>query len=320
MRRVILIAGALGASLAAAPQEQRPVFRSGVELVRVDVSVREGPRIATGLAAADFEVLDNGVAQQIEDVSFGRLPIDVTVALDISQSVSGALMERLRQGVVQLMADLRKEDRLKLMLFNSRATRVVDFTGDVESVERAIRAARAGGGTALADAIGVALVSAPRSERRQLVVFFTDGADASSVTDQLTLREVAQRTDATLVVVMPDLLVPVPGTMVIVPQGDAGRLSITDTLRPAEFQALVAAGGPRRFFQLLTAETGGSLVPVTPSVNLSSVFVRILGEFRSSYVLHYRPSGIDPAGYHALTVRVKKPNMRVTARRGYFGG
>ena len=300
--RIALAVALVVAPLGAAPQDpQRPVFRSGVDLVRVDVSVRDGQRIVTGLTAADFEVLDNGVAQQIDDASFGRLPIDVTIALDISQSVTGPLLERLRQGVVQLMRDMKPEDRLKLMIFNARATRVVDFTADVKAVEKAIKEVRAGGGTALADTIGVALISAPRSERRQIVVFFTDGADASSITDRDTLRDVAQRTDATLVMVMPELL------------------TAADAIRPVDIQNLVNGLGPRRFFDSLTADTGGTVVGFTPAVSLSSLFSRILNDFRSNYVLHYRPRGIERPGYHALTVRVKKEGLRVSARKGYFG-
>ena len=100
-----------------------------------------------------FEVFDNGVLQQVDDVSYGKLPIDVTVALDVSHSVSGNLLDRLRQGVVQLMRDLGRNDRLKLVLFNMRVTRTIDFTNDVDAVERAIRGVAAGGGTALLDAV-----------------------------------------------------------------------------------------------------------------------------------------------------------------------
>jgi VWFA-related protein len=319
--RIAIALAIVVATLGAAPQDpQRPVFRSGVDLVRVDVSVRDGQRVVTGLTAADFDVLDNGVAQQIDDASFGRLPIDVTIALDISQSVTGPLLERLRQGVVQLMRDMKPEDRLKLMLFNARATRVVDFTADVKAVEKAIREARAGGGTALADTIGIALISAPRSERRQLVVCFTDGADVSSITDHETLRDVAQRTDATLMMVVPDAFAAL-GALTIAAQGDAAMVTVTDARRPAAFNdALLNALGTRRFFENLTADTGGAVVGFAPAVNLSSLFNRILNDFRSNYVLHYRPRGIERAGYHALTVRVKKENLRVTARKGYFGG
>ncbi len=104
------------------------------------------------------------------------------MALDVSYSVTGTLLDRLRRGVVQLMDDLGPEDRLKLILFNMRVNRTVDFTTDVKVVETAIRSATAGGGTALLDAMSVALVSSSTPARRQLIVVFTDGSDSSSTT------------------------------------------------------------------------------------------------------------------------------------------
>jgi VWFA-related protein len=179
-------------------------FRSAATAVAVDVTVRDSRRRPiTGLAAADFQVFDNGVLQQVDQVSYGRLPIDITVALDVSYSVTGRLLDRLRQAVGDLMRDLGAEDRLKLILFNTRISRTIDFTDDVDAVQRAIREARAGGGTALLDAISVALVSGAVPDRRQLVVFFTDGSDSSSITSANTLVTVAQRTRATLAFVMP---------------------------------------------------------------------------------------------------------------------
>ena len=169
--------------LDAAGVPQVPTFRAEVNAVVVDVSVRDrSRRPVTNLRAADFHVTDNGVPQEVDNVSYGKLPIDVTVALDVSYSVTGSVLERLRRAVGQLMHDLGRQDRLKLMLFNMRVTRIVDFTSDADAVDRAIRTATAGGGTALLDAISVALVSASTPDRRQLIVFFTDGNDSSSVT------------------------------------------------------------------------------------------------------------------------------------------
>ena len=78
-------------------QEQLPTFRSMANAVAVDVTVRDSKRKSvTGLKASDFEVYDNGIRQEVAEVSYGKLPIDVTVALDVSFSVTGLMLERLR--------------------------------------------------------------------------------------------------------------------------------------------------------------------------------------------------------------------------------
>jgi hypothetical protein len=78
--------------------QQQPTFRSEINAVVVDASVRDRSRRAvTNLQPADFVVIDNGVPQEVDNVSYGKLPIDVTVALDVSYSVTGVVLERLRR-------------------------------------------------------------------------------------------------------------------------------------------------------------------------------------------------------------------------------
>ena len=86
-----LAAAPLGGSqtTTAPAQDPAPVFRAGADLVTVEASVRRDRRAVVGLTAADFELLDNGVAQEISDVTYEKLPIDVTVVLDVSSSVTG---------------------------------------------------------------------------------------------------------------------------------------------------------------------------------------------------------------------------------------
>jgi Ca-activated chloride channel family protein len=287
------------------PQDpQMPTFKAGTSGVMVDVSVRDARRRSvTGLQRQDFEVYDNGVLQQVDEASYGKLPIDITIALDVSYSVSGTLLDRLRSGVVQLMRDLGRDDRLKLILFNMRVTRIIDFTRDVKAVERAIRTVRAGGGTALHDALSVALVSGSHPDRRQLIVVFTDGSDSSSITRESTLTSVAQRTRATLAFVM-------PGT---------GRPTITSGNRVITLPIAPLFNAPSPIFTTLVRETGGTILPVGSGSDLSAAFRTVLNDFRSCYVLYYSAQGVDRDGYHAIEVKVKREGAVVQARRGYFG-
>jgi VWFA-related protein len=287
-------------------QEQLPTFRSMANAVAVDVTVRDSRRKSvTGLRAGDFEVFDNGVKQDVAEVSYGKLPIDVTVALDISFSVTGVLLERLRSGVVTLMRDLGREDRLRLMLFNSRVARVVDFTTDEKKVEAAIKGAVAGGGTALFDSISVALVSTAPRDRRQLVVVFTDGNDSTSTTQPATLTNVALRTRAAVAMVMPG-----NGPIVVTGSSSAQQVfaNMKMSLMPQPYDG---------FFRSLASATGGSVVRTNASSDLNAVFKQILEEFRSAYVLLYDVKGVE-RGYHELEVKVKRDGVNVSARRGYW--
>ena len=74
---------------------QMPAFSSRVEAVRVDALVRERGQCAWA-GAADFEVFDNGVPQQVDLVTFERLPLKAVLALDMSDSVAGERLGHLR--------------------------------------------------------------------------------------------------------------------------------------------------------------------------------------------------------------------------------
>ena len=76
--------------------QQSPAFSSKVEAVRVDVLVTDNGQAIRGLGPADFEVLDNGVPQDVTLVSFDEIPLNVILALDMSDSVAGERLEQLR--------------------------------------------------------------------------------------------------------------------------------------------------------------------------------------------------------------------------------
>jgi Ca-activated chloride channel homolog len=308
-RLAVAIAFVASAWISAAqnPPQGPPRFRSSAAAVMVDVSVRDRTRrVVTGLKAEDFTILDNGVPQRVGDVSYGKLPIDVTVALDVSQSVSGGVLKQMQSAVRELMKDLAKEDRLKLVLFNTQIVRTIDFTTDEEAVARAVREVKAGGSTALLDAVGVTLVSKADPNRRQLIMVFTDGSDSSSTTAPAIILEVAQRTRATLAFVMPSQF---SATLGLFDYSDSG-VARTTTIRPktAPVHAVL---------QSLANETGGTIISVGQG-GLASTFRSVLNDFRSAYVLYYTPTGVERGGYHTIEVKVDRDGVRVQARRGYF--
>ena len=295
-----LVVALLFAAVPAA--RQQATFRVRTDIVAVDVSVKDRQRPVASLRAEDFQLFDNDVAQQVTDVSYGKVPIDVTVVLDLSRSVTGSLLERLRRATRQLMADLGKEDRLKLVTFNTRVTRIIDFTNDVREVDNAIRRAAPGGGSSIWDAVGVSLVAASHPDRRQMIVVFTDGADITSALDDDMLLDIARRTNASVFSVVPG------GTAIV----GTGRV-VTTTLSP-----LARAGV--QTFRTLATETGGTFIPVaSANADLTDTFRRALDDFRTTYVLHFTPTGVPREGFHELRVSVKgRSNLDIRARRGYF--
>jgi VWFA-related protein len=281
--------------LAAPPQEPQRTFRATADVVTVEVSVRRDKRSVVGLTAADFDVLDNGVRQQIDTVSYERLPIDVTIALDVSASVTGRVLEQLRRSVRQLQADLGPSDRLKLLAFNMRVLRLMDFRPSGSASEAALASMPATGSSAIFDTLAVALTASPSAGRRHLIIVFTDGKDSASVTDPDILVDVARRSTPTIAVVLATAFPDQPAS----------------TFGPVPFAAI------RDVYDRLARETGGAVVYTRAEEDLSSTFRRVLSEFRASYVLYFAPRGVEGGGVHALDVHVRQPGVEVRSRRAY---
>ena len=279
-------------------QEPSPTFRTSADVVRIDAAVRRDKRPVTGLTADDFEVLDNGVPQQVSDLSYERLPIDVTIVLDVSASVTGAVLDQLRLAIHQLKGDLTTRDRLKLVAFNMRVRRLSDFAAPAAATDEAFASLTGRGSSAIFDSLAVSLATPSPEGRRHLIVLFSDGQDSSSITDPDALFDVARRTTPTVAVVLASS----------VPTNPVSMFSRSADRRPISIA---------RMYDQLGRETGGQVVSLTAGDNLTSTFRRVLAEFRASYVLYYTPRGVDRSGTHTLDVRVKREGTEVRARRGY---
>jgi VWFA-related protein len=251
-----------------------------------------------GLTAADFELLDNGVAQVITDVNYEKLPIDVTVLLDVSASVTGSALDELRRSLRQLRTDLGARDRLRLVTFDMRVRRLVDFTDPAAATDAALATLGAAGSSAIFDSLAVALTAPVPPGRRQLVVLFSDGQDSSSISDAETLLDVARRSTPTVAVVLASAS----------RQGAASLLRTSSKLAAATIVGLA---------DQIASDTGGFVVAIAPGDNLTSTFRRVLEQFRTTYVLYFTPRGVERPGSHTLEVRVKRDKAEVRARRGY---
>src|SRR4029079_3331505 len=111
MSRRMAVIGASLLTATAATGAQDPVFSSKVEAVRVDVLVTERDKggVVRGLQPGDFELLDNGVAQQVDLVSFEQIPLNVVLAFDMSESVSGDRLDQLRDASAKLVSGVTKD-------------------------------------------------------------------------------------------------------------------------------------------------------------------------------------------------------------------
>jgi VWFA-related protein len=286
MTRVTLLISALMLAATVAVSAQGVVFSSKVEAVRVDVLVTDrekGGTAVLGLKPSDFEVLDNGVPQQADLVSFEQIPLNVVLAVDMSESVSGDRLDQLRDASAKLLNGLTKDDQAGLVTFTQRVVLGSKLTKDLGAVRNAMTPLDDAGDTAIIDATYAAMMLGESDVGRGLVIVFSDGVDTASwLTDDAVLNT-AKRSDVVVYAV-----------------------SVQSRLKP-------------EFLRELTSATGGRLYEIEKTANLPQVFLSVLEEFRHRYLISYTPNGVEHGGWHKIDVNIKGRKAVVKARPGYLG-
>ena len=273
------------------------VFRSGVELVRVDALVVRDNGVVKGLQPADFELRDNGVLQEVVSASLEQIPIDALFVFDLSGSVSEANARLLRGAAWMFLDGLTPEDRAGLVTFNARPILAQPLAGRLDLVRTALTSIAGGGSTALNDAVYAALRSREPGDTRGAVVIFTDGADNISWLSAAEVVEAARRSD----VIVHTVAV---GALRAAMPGPWGR-------------AMTVGAADNPLLHDLGAETGGQVWSASWP-ELAGAFRAVLDDLRSRYLLTYYPSNVAGSGWHTLEVKVKRGGAKVTARTGYY--
>lgn len=263
---------------------QVPTFSARVETVRVDVLVTDRGQLARGLRAANFEVRDEGALQEVTLVSLQQLPLNVVLALDVSESVRSERLQHLQGAADALLRRLKADDRAALLTFSHVVRLRQELTGDISLLQQALAGVIPSGQTSLLDGTYGAIALAGSDVGRSLLIVFSDGVDTASFLSPEVVLQSARRSD-------------------VVVYGVAIRSRISPT-----------------FLKELCELTGGAVFEIESTRDLSQTFLRILEEFRQRYLLSFSPRGVSPTGWHRLDVRVKGRRATVSARAGYQAG
>jgi VWFA-related protein len=270
--------------LAAAQQASPlPVFGVDASLVRVDVAVSRDGAPILGLRNEDFELRDNGVPQTLEPMLTEQVPVDMVLVLDLSDSVAGAKLSRLRDAASGFLAGLRADERAALIGFSEEVLLVQDWTSDRERLRAAVEGITGRGSTALRHAVYAGLRLGRPGGRRTAVVVCSDGVDNFSWLRDADVLEAARRSEAVL-------------------------------------YGIVARGREERehvFLRKAATATGGRVFAADER-DLRARFLEVLQDVRDRYVLSFSPAGVSKTGWHKLEVRLRGGRGQVLARPGYW--
>lgn len=273
----------------------RAQFRSGVDLVRVPVVVLdENDAVVDGLTQADFEVFEEGEPQTIAFFAEGApgrsLPLRLGLLLDTSESMEEEL-SMATSAAVRFINALDEAADVTFVDFDD-GVRLGRFSPpSFPQLFSRIRSVRAGGGTALYDALGVYLEAAVSRSGQHVVLLHTDGGDSTSSLSFDRLIDLLRQANVIVYAI--------------------GYLGVQR--------------GPDRLWQQtrlmgLARETGGEAFFPLSSEALDRAYARIRAELEGRYTLGYVSSRPPGPGFRRLDVRVSRPDLKgvsVRARSGY---
>jgi Ca-activated chloride channel family protein len=298
------VVAALG-SLAVGPRlgDQRPAFRSGVDLVSVNVTVtdRNGDFVAA-LNADDFEVFEDGTRQAITFfIPGGQRRLDdpdhpTELHLGVLLDISGSMEAHIRQekdAAVKFLTTLDGADDITLVDFDTevRITRFgpLDFPRLVER----IRNRRPEGWTALYDALGVYLDNASYEQGRKILVLYTDGDDTRSEISFSDVCELLRASDVTVYTI--------------------GFFEYVSSSHRATSQVELKE---------IAEITGGQFFDPTSKKDLESSYEKVKAEIDAQYAIGYVSSNPRTDGaWRKVEVKVVGENrrdLRLRSRKGYF--
>jgi len=292
-----------------APQKEIPTIRTTVSLVHLVATVTDRRHnFVTDLDKNDFKVTEDGTPQEI--TAFGRetdLPLRIGLLLDTSNSIRPRLNFEQDAAIDFLSGVIRRhKDLAFLMTFDNEPEIIQDFTGDVSILTDAIRRQRAGGGTALHDAIFKAadkminppLPQGPNSEVRRVLVVISDGDDNLSDHALSDAIEAAIRAEASIYAISTN-------TDWISLSGSAPRKM---HLEPGD-----------KVLEQFAEQSGGRVFYPYKVEDLEQSFVDIGAELRSQYFIAYAPSNAQANGrYRKIEVETDRKGLTVRTRKGYY--
>jgi VWFA-related protein len=267
-----------------------PLFRTDVNMVMLTFKVENRGRPVPGLGAADVEVLEDGVAQQITDFVASRsseaenqprVPESIFLLVDTSNAMYRGYAYAY-DAIAQFIRGLDPRDAIAVYTFSRNVSRSAPLTLDRYKALEALQQASAGDDTALYNSMLIALRDAEKVPGPRKLVVFSNGADNASLVSPDDVARVAE---------------------------DAGiPIYVVSTQANDEISVNVWAR--------ITKRTGGEAHYAPLWSMQGSAFRAISEAIRGAYTVTYYSNSAKP-GFRRLAVRVKGRHYSIHCRPGY---
>jgi Ca-activated chloride channel homolog len=271
-------------------------IRVPVNEVRVIFTVTDKHgRYIKDLKKNDFNVVDDRKpAAQIRSFrSETDLPLQVGLLVDASNSVRDRFKFEQEAAIEFLNAMIRpRYDKAFVVGFDATPDVTQDFTDSTEDLSKGVRALRAGGGTAMYDALYFACRDKLIKQEqvgpvRRAIILLSDGDDNLSHVTREEAIEMAERAEVIVYTISTNI---------------SGMKGKGDKV----LERIADATGGRAFFPFQIRD-------------VSDAFTSIQDELRSQYAMAYKPADFAADGrFRTIEISTQDKGLRVRTRKGYY--
>ena len=261
------------------------VEKVSVDVVQITPVVTDRGRFVSGLQPEQFRLFEDGVPQKIGHFSAEGSPLEIVVAIDVSESMTLA-MPQLKNSVKKFLSALGPKDQVTLCAFNDTMFTLSKRETSATQRLRAVDRLAPWGGTALYDVIIRGVQQLSRQPGRRVLVVFSDGDDRTSHSTIHAVEQAVRANDATLFMVA------------------LGR-GVREAALKSGIEKLVELSGGRPLF-------------VERSEELDKPFAEILEELSNQYIIGYESTNTKRDGkWREVKVEIPDKGYTVRARQGY---
>jgi VWFA-related protein len=311
-------------------QDTRSRIVVRTELVIVPVTVKDGRgQLVPGLEQDDFRIFEDDVEQKI--ILFDSNPFPLSAVILIDNNLATKQSDQVQKSLVSISAGFGPNDEVALMTYEEFPETVSEFSSNNDDLFTKLKrlqlgshstamvadpttagplingqpvpngqgapqhgSARPANNTALDDAIFAAgqMLKGRGRDRRKMIFLVSDGSNSrhNQHTYEETLRSL--------------LAADISVYSISVTHSIPGRSILEHGLGQADRYA---------------AKTGGDTFYAAKEDDLDRLYSAVTEEARNQYTLTFAPRGADKThDYHTIEVRVRRPNLNVSAREGYY--
>ena len=308
-------------------------------LVPVTVADSQG-RLVGGLLPKDFSVLESGQKQKLEFFTSDPFALSAAVVIDTGMPDVG--LKKVQETLSALQGAFSQFDEVGIYTYSSTVGRVSDFTGVGKQLTATLNQVKGYSGAnngppvtsgplgpqgpyinghpidtpvtpvsappkvarVLNDAILLAARDLSKRDRarRKIIFIISDGREQGST---------ASFADTKKVLLTQNITVYAVGV-------EGAAIPIYDRLQRIHLPKTGAALGYSDILpKYVNATGGGTVYAELAQADIERAYAKAIGDARNQYTLGYSPkSGIG--GYRQIEVRVRRPDVKVYAKDGYY--